>query len=106
MTLSSKRKIYIRSSQKPERPRQCPACLTIHDAVTEISTQHKAPGPPQPKPGDVTFCSQCGTVLVFTRDNFRIATAEEHAALSPDLHRVMEVWEQLRQKRKGESGRQ
>lgn len=72
--------------------------------MTEISTQHKAPGPPQPKPGDVTFCSQCGTVLVFTDDGFRIATAEEHAALSPDLHRVMEVWEQLRQKRKGESG--
>jgi hypothetical protein len=67
--------------------------------VTEISTRHQL-GPPQPKPGDVTFCSRCGTVLVFTRKNLRIATTEEHEALNPDLKRVMGVWELERQRKK------
>ena len=41
-------------------PSTCPTCGDIHDAAVEVA------GRGRPRPGDLTVCFGCGTILVFT----------------------------------------
>lgn len=73
---------------------QCPECATKTDAHT---------GPAGgPRPGDLSICLYCGTLLTFTDSRtFRVATAAEQAEAetSADFRRLRDAITEFRKSR-------
>lgn len=68
----------------PLPPAKCPVCCYKMDAATCITD--KPSTPTLPRPGDVTVCMCCATVLFYTeRMQLRKATSEELAELAADV---------------------
>ena len=54
------------------KPAACPICDTVLDAVTGFNTNLS------PRNGDITCCSKCATILVFTETlDLRVAIEED-----------------------------
>lgn len=82
MSAAERRRAYVHTSKTAAR--SCPACARILDASTGVSIDD-ADRRPQPKPGDVTACAYCGTILVYAAEGFRLATSEDIDGLPPEL---------------------
>jgi hypothetical protein len=68
------------------RRRTCPACQTRLDAATGLSLTDRQP---TLSPGDVTACAGCGTILVVTREGFRVATDKDLSTVDPKLRAIL-----------------
>jgi hypothetical protein len=58
------------------------------DAATSLSVDETEPTPTL-SPGDLTACAGCGAVLAVTDAGFRLATADDLAALDDDLRALL-----------------
>jgi hypothetical protein len=74
-----------------DRSRECPVCHRVCDAYTAVSVDADDPVPSM-KPGDVTLCAYCGTILMVTTIGWRPATEAEVADLSPNLRTLLFSW--------------
>lgn len=61
----------------------CPVCHTELDAATNVEDDQA------PKPGDVTICVYCATVMEFTEGGLRIMSQEELDAVHPETIRLV-----------------
>jgi hypothetical protein len=69
----------------------CPRCQKLLDRVDALIG-----GPATPKPGDVTLCIGCGTILVFTPGlGLRIARPDDMEELSPEQTEVLAMARQF-----------
>lgn len=86
--MSKRRDVFLET--RPDRPRQCPACLTRVDAATHIGLVAESVRPRAV--GLLTVCAYCRTLLVYTRHNLRLATADELDHVDPELRRIVEAY--------------
>jgi len=88
--VAAKEQVFVRSG-RDDRARECPVCHRICDAFQQLSLE------PEPavmmKPGDITTCAYCGTLLMVTTIGWRPATDEEIAALPPTLRKIVTEYE-------------
>lgn len=76
----------------------CPNCKKLLDSFTAVSVSGSVP-----KPGDITVCLYCSTVLQFSDDLSLIeAEADEIVKIDlVDLSRAQKIAKQFRQKKSG-----
>ena len=91
------------SSGKLNTAPKCPRCRAVLDGWTEME-----PGE-GPRPGDVTVCVYCSTVLQYTKNfGLKRASAETIAKFTLELSRAQRVLKEKRENtntRKGDGGR-
>jgi hypothetical protein len=77
---------------RDNKHRTCPVCHQILDAFTGISVHgEKEEEDIRPEPGSFSVCAYCATIIVFTVENFRVATQEDFDAMPPAmLHTLQE----------------
>lgn len=67
--------IKVFSSEGKHRPAECPTCGTKLDAYSCLSDES---GKKTPRPGDMTICTHCVSILIFTKNmNLRDASKSE-----------------------------
>lgn len=88
------------SAMTRHSPTTCPDCGTRIDASTSITE-----GGPVPKPGDLTLCAECQSVLTFTSVEPLVLERAERAdleALPPETRgRLAHVAAWLRRRKRG-----
>jgi hypothetical protein len=72
------------------KARVCPACGARHDSFTHIAQPNEMKAK-APRPGNLTICDGCSTLLVFTETGFRLANDAEIAAKKADPFFMM-IW--------------
>jgi hypothetical protein len=68
----------------------------VLDGATGLSLDREPSERPVPRPGDLTICAHCATVLVTTAKGFRLATDADLAPLDPDLRRFFAEYQRQR----------
>lgn len=86
----------IESTRMPDA--QCPHCNSELSGVTgaALTAGNKAPPPPRPKPGSVTLCCYCNSLLMFDAAMIPRAISDEQQRVIlervPLLREVMDAW--------------
>jgi len=89
-------KIPIFIKMDRTRLRHCPTCRARLDGATGLSKDPADQA--RMKPGDVTVCAYCSSVLVVTADGFRLAVEADLADVDPDLRTILLTFPGLRPK--------
>jgi hypothetical protein len=70
-----------------DHPRSCPICHTVNDGVTGVNLESGLPV--FPEPGQMSICSTCCAVMIFTETSVRLATDEEWAETPDEVKRFV-----------------
>lgn len=63
----------------------CPVCLATLDAAAPMDRD-----PTPPRPGDLTMCLYCGSILAYSAAGIRVATQRECLDIEPETRARME----------------